>query len=74
MKRITNLKTRWDVLGEAYNAVYRLQEIADSSNQSKAIKLRNAEKYFPGLLAAIIDTLKQPNLTSEKRKRWTNNQ
>lgn len=27
MKRITNLKTRWDVLGEAYNAVYRLQEI-----------------------------------------------
>ena len=27
MKRITNPKTRWDVLGEAYNAVYRLQEI-----------------------------------------------
>lgn len=27
VKRITNLKTRWDVLGEAYNAVYRLQEI-----------------------------------------------
>ena len=27
MKRITNLKTRWDVLGEAYIAVYRLQEI-----------------------------------------------
>ena len=27
MKRITNLKTRWDVLGEVYNAVYRLQEI-----------------------------------------------
>lgn len=27
MKRITNLKTRWDVLGEAYDAVYRLQEI-----------------------------------------------
>lgn len=27
MKRITNLKTRWDVLGEACNAVYRLQEI-----------------------------------------------
>jgi len=23
----SNLKTRWDVLGEAYNAVYRLQEI-----------------------------------------------
>lgn len=27
MERITNSKTRWDVLGEAYNAVYRLQEI-----------------------------------------------
>mgnify|MGYP000655225952 FL=1 len=49
----------------------KAQEIADISNKAKAIKLRNAEKYFPGLLAAIIDTLKQPNLTSEKRKRWT---
>lgn len=27
MKRITNPKTLWDVLGEVYNAVYRLQEI-----------------------------------------------
>lgn len=27
MKRITNLETQWDVLGEVYNAVYRLQEI-----------------------------------------------
>ena len=53
------------------DCLQKAQAIADSSNQSKAIKLRNAEKYFPGLLAAIIDTLKQPNLTSEKRKRWT---
>lgn len=27
MKRITNPKTLWDVLGKVYNAVYRLQEI-----------------------------------------------
>lgn len=27
MKRITNPKTLWDVLGKAYDAVYRLQEI-----------------------------------------------
>ena len=27
MKRITNPETQWDVLGEVYNAVYRLQEI-----------------------------------------------
>lgn len=27
MKRITNPKTLWDVLGEAYNAIYRLQQI-----------------------------------------------
>lgn len=53
------------------DCLQKAQEIADISNKSKAIKLRNAEKYFPGLLAAIIDTLKQPNLTSEKRKRWT---
>lgn len=50
------------------DCLQKAQEIADISNKSKAIKLRNAEKYFPGLLAAIIDTLKQPNLTSEKKK------
>ena len=27
MKRITNPETQWDVLGEVYNAVYRLREI-----------------------------------------------
>ena len=27
MERITNPKTRWDVLGKAYDTVYRLQEI-----------------------------------------------
>lgn len=27
MERITTIETLWDVLGEAYNAVYRLQEI-----------------------------------------------
>lgn len=27
MERLTNPKTRWDVLGKAYDAVYRLQEI-----------------------------------------------
>ncbi len=27
MKRITNPETRWDVLGEVYNAVDRLREI-----------------------------------------------
>ena len=44
------------------DCLQKAQEIADSSNQSKAIKLRNTEKYFPGLLAAIIDTLKQAQL------------
>lgn len=42
------------------DCLQKAQEIADSSNKFKTIKLRNAEKYFPGLLTAIIDTLKRP--------------
>lgn len=48
MKRITNLKTRWDVLGEAYNAVYRLQEIenilGDEYNLEYLKRLVQADK------------------------------
>ena len=48
MKRITNPKTLWDVLGKVYNAVYRLQEIenilGDEYNLEYLKRLVQAER------------------------------